>query len=277
MNKLSHPEGFGCLCSLAGTAHYGRDESYDESRKQVLTSATHTDTISLTAIEFSRAGKPVLDLPALCLSEKRIGIVGRNGSGKTTLLRILAGLVTPDKGCVTINGADVASDRKAAIRAVGILFQNPDHQIIFPTVEEEISFGLQQLGQAGDTLVDNCVGVLKRFGKERWLNRPVQNLSQGQRHLVCLMSVLAMTPATILLDEPFAGLDIPTTRALNRAIDGVEEQVLMITHDPERLQHFDRIIWIDGGKIEQDGAPSEVLPKYLKTMNEEGADAFPDL
>ena len=242
-----------------------------------LISDTSHDGISLTALRFSRGNQRVLDLPGMTLTEKRIGIVGRNGSGKTTLMRVLAGLIKPDEGRVHVNGADVADDRKAAIRAVGILFQNPDHQIIFPTVEEEISFGLQQLGQSEDNTVDNCGKILERFGKVSWRERSIQTLSGGQRHLVCLMSVLAMAPGTILLDEPFAGLDIPTNRALNGVIDGLDEQVVMITHDPERLQQFDRIIWIEGGKVSKDGRPSEVLPTYLAAMNEEGGSAFSDI
>ncbi len=233
--------------------------------------------IEVNALRFSRGDRLVLDLPDLRIPEKRVGIVGRNGSGKTTLMRVLAGLQAVDAGRVLVNGADVAGDRQAAIRAVGILFQNPDHQIIFPTVEEEISFGLQQLGQSGDKLVDNLCKTLARFGKEDWRERHIQTLSGGQRHLVCLMAVLAMKPGTILLDEPFAGLDIPVTRALKHAIDGLEEQVVMITHDAARLQDFDRVIWLEGGRIERDGTPAQVLPVYLEKMNREGTDAIADL
>lgn len=233
--------------------------------------------IEVSNLRFSRGDRLVLDLPDLVISEKRVGIIGRNGSGKTTLMRVLAGLQPVDQGRVVVNGADVATDRQAAIRAVGILFQNPDHQIIFPTVEEEISFGLQQLGQSGDKLVDNLCKTLARFGKDAWRTRHIQTLSGGQRHLVCLMAVLAMQPGTILLDEPFAGLDIPTTRALNHAIDGLSEQVVMITHDPARLDDFDRVIWLEGGQIAADGTPDQVLPEYLEKMSGEGADAVADL
>lgn len=231
----------------------------------------------MTPLRFFRGKRCILNLPELKIQERRVGVIGRNGSGKTSFVRILAGLLKPDEGAVKINGSDMFRDRKAAIREVGILFQNPDHQIIFPTVGEEITFGLKQLGQSGDNLVDNCRMILRRFGKDDWYDRPVHALSGGQRHLVCLMSVLAMTPGTILLDEPFAGLDIPTTRALNRAIDGLKEQVIMITHDPDRLQNFDRIIWIENGEIGTDGTPDDVLPLYLKAMNTEGKDAFADL
>ena len=92
------------------------------------------------------AGKVILSGLDLHLTEARIGIVGRNGSGKTTLLRLIAGLVAADAGTVRVDGADPFADRRAALAALGILFQNPDHQILFPTVEEELAFGLAQQG-----------------------------------------------------------------------------------------------------------------------------------
>ena len=88
----------------------------------------------------------VLENLSLSIKEQRVGFIGRNGSGKTTLLRILAGLQELNNGKVLIDGTEVATNRKAAITKVGIIFQNPDHQIIFPTVGEELRFGLTQLG-----------------------------------------------------------------------------------------------------------------------------------
>ena len=107
---------------------------------------THPQAIEMNAVVLERDGRRVIDALSLVLSEQRIGIVGRNGSGKSTLLRVIAGLQVPDTGSVRLGGVDVMRERRATIRALGILFQNPDHQIIFPTVEEEIAFGLIQLG-----------------------------------------------------------------------------------------------------------------------------------
>lgn len=213
---------------------------------------------------------------SLSLADRRIGIVGRNGSGKTTLSRLIAGLVAPDEGTIRVAGVDVCKDRKAAIRTVGILFQNPDHQIIFPTVEEELAFGLRQLGQSKPAARDGARAMLARFGRDDWHDRSVDSLSQGQRHLVCLMAVLAMTPKVIVLDEPFSGLDIPTTRALRRFLDGLEATLIHVTHDPAALTGYDRVIWLDRGELAGDGPPDTVIAAYLNAM-QEADDADADL
>lgn len=229
--------------------------------------------IQIQSLSCHYGDKAVLDTVTLELSEARVGIVGRNGSGKSTLAKAISGLIRPEQGRILINGVDVLKDRKAALSAVGILFQNPDHQIIFPTVEEEISFGLRQLGRSKTDAAAETSNLLANFGKSNWAKRPVSTLSQGQRHLVCLMSVLAMAPSVIILDEPFSGLDIPTTRALQKRLNQLDQTLIHITHDPSVIADYDRVIWIEAGKIIADGAPDTVLPDYLHVMEAEDADA----
>ncbi|WP_349252177.1 ABC transporter ATP-binding protein [Actibacterium sp. MT2.3-13A] len=232
----------------------------------------------LQGVSCAFGGRAVLCDTTLELSERRIGVVGRNGSGKSTLARLIAGLIAPDSGRVLVNGVDVYRQRRAAVGVVGILFQNPDRQIIFPTVEEELAFGLTQLGQSKSEARAGAQAMLARFGRPDWAPRAVATLSQGQRHLVCLMAVLAMRPAVILLDEPFSGLDIPTTRALRRYLAEIEPAIIQITHDPSALEGYDRVLWIDAGRIRADGAPGPVLDAFLAAMNaEESGDAGTDL
>lgn len=200
------------------------------------------------------------------LTEPRIGIVGRNGSGKTTLARVIAGLVGPDAGTARIDGIDMARDRRAALEQVGIIFQNPDHQIIFPTVLEEMAFGLAQQGRPAPDAEAGARAMLERFGKGHWANAATHNLSQGQKQLLCLMAVLAMGPGTVVMDEPFSGLDIPTRLQLMRYLDGIAAQVVMITHDPAQLHGFDRILWLEGGRLIADGPPAEILPAFEARM-----------
>ena len=215
-------------------------------------------------------GRQVLRGITLQGGEPRIGIVGRNGSGKSTLARLIAGLEAPESGRVRIGGVDVAKDRKGAIRTVGILFQNPDHQIIFPTVDEEIAFGLRQLGQGKAEATEGVRAILARFGKAHWAGAAIHPLSQGQKQLVCLMAILAMRPALIVLDEPLSGLDIPTRMQLMRYLDGVEAHLIHISHDPGVLAGYGRILWIDGGEIRADGAPGEVLRAFTAEMERLG-------
>lgn len=226
--------------------------------------------IKISDVTYAPEGKCVLTGVSLETDARRIAIVGRNGSGKTTLARIMAGLVTPTRGQVHIDGVDVARDRKAALGRVGILFQNPDHQIIFPTVEEEIAFGLTQMGQSEDEVRQGVAAILARFGKAHWAKAAIHQLSQGQRQLVCLMSVLAMAPKVIILDEPFAGLDIPTTRQLERVLAGLEVTLVQITHAPDMVQGYDRLWWIDEGRIMQEGPAALVSAAFRDAMMQLG-------
>ncbi len=227
---------------------------------------TRTQGILLEDIALTRADRPVLAPLTLTLTERRIGIVGRNGSGKSSLLRLIAGLQAPDRGRASIDGTDMLADRAGAIRRLGILFQNPDHQIIFPTVEEEIAFGIRQLGGPRAEAREKARTVLATHGRESWAERQTQTLSQGQRHYLCLMAVLAMDPAVILLDEPFSGLDIPTTMQLHRALDGLSQQIVLVTHDPAQIAGFDRVLWLEEGRIEADGPADTVLPAFTARM-----------
>ncbi len=221
-------------------------------------------------VSLALEGRQILQGITLQADAARIGIVGRNGSGKSTLARVIAGLQAPDSGNVRIHGVDVARDRRAAIRTVGILFQNPDHQIIFPTVDEEIAFGLGQLGQSKSEAADGVRAILDRFGKAHWASAAIHPLSQGQKQLVCLMSILAMRPALIVLDEPLSGLDIPTRMQLMRYLDGANAQLIHISHDPGVLAGYDRVLWIAGGRIAEDGAPGAVLAAFTSEMQRLG-------
>lgn len=217
------------------------------------------------------AGRQVLGPLDLTLTERRIGIIGRNGSGKTTLLRLIAGLVAPVSGQVSIDGIDPARDRRAAVARIGILFQNPDHQILFPTVDEELAFGLHQLGHSKPTAAKAVQALLQAEGRADWAGRSTQALSQGQRQYLCLMAVLLMQPATILLDEPFAALDLPMRLRLARRLAALPQRLITISHDPEGLHSCDRLIWLEAGTVAADGPPAAVLPAFLAEMQRLGA------
>jgi biotin transport system ATP-binding protein len=222
--------------------------------------------IDLQDISYAPEGRPALVDLTLRTDHRRIGIVGRNGSGKTSLARVLCGLVAPDSGTVRIDGIDVLKDRKAALNTVGILFQNPDHQIIFPTVEEEIAFGLKQMKLPPEQVAAQVSGILERFGKAHWAKAVVHSLSQGQRHLVCLMAVLVMSPRVLILDEPFSGLDIPTTRQLQRTLASLPLTIVHITHDPPIVQTYDQGVWLEGGRVERIGPAAPVLAAFTERM-----------
>ena len=234
--------------------------------------------VSIEDVSMAKSGHLILNGITLDLTTSRIGFVGRNGSGKSTLARVVCGLIKPDQGQVLVDEIDVYKDRRRALSKIGILFQNPDHQIIFPTVFEEVSFGLTQQGHNKDTVRHLVADALARFGKSDWTNRSVSALSQGQRHLVCLMSVLAMQPSVIVLDEPFTGLDRPITRQLTQMLSDIPQTLLHISHDLNSLRDYDRVIWLERGTIQLDGTPQTVLPAYCAAMDALGGqDAFADI
>ncbi len=235
-----------------------------------------TPGLSMKTASVRLGNRLVLDGITLSLTEKRIGILGRNGSGKTTLLRLLAGLISPSEGEVRVDGFDPFKDRKAALAALGILFQNPDHQILFPTVEEELAFGLAQQGLTQADALARSNTALAREGRAHWAKVPVTSLSQGQRHYLCLLSVLLMEPRTILLDEPLAGLDLPTQARLSRRFAALPQRLITITHDPAVLADADRVLWLEAGRIAADGPPAQVIPAFTAEMariGEQDADA----
>ena len=209
----------------------------------------------------------VLENISLSIREKRVGFIGRNGSGKTTLLRILAGLQELKNGKVLIDGTEVAKERKAAIKKVGIIFQNPDHQIIFPTVGEELRFGLTQLGLNRNDADLKVIACLKKYDKIDWFERSISTLSQGQKHLVCLLSVLLMKPRVLLLDEPFTGIDIPTKLKLGQYLSSLKQTISHVSHVPETFENYQRLIWIDKGIVQADGIPKRIIKKYRDAMD----------
>lgn len=226
--------------------------------------------IALTDLAFGVGGHEILRGMTLSVDVTRLGIIGRNGSGKSTLVRVLAGLVAPSGGQVRINGHVLARDRRAALAEVGILFQNPDHQIIFPTVIEELAFGLTQQGNTRAQARDGALGVLQRFGVSHWAETAIATLSQGQKHLVCLMAVVAMKPRLLLLDEPFAGLDLPTKTQLARYLALYEGALVHVTHDADDLAGYPDCLWIDEGRIRAHGPTPEVLLAYRAAMQRIG-------
>lgn len=227
--------------------------------------------IAFDDVSFSRANQTVLPSLSGCWTEHRIGLIGRNGSGKSTLARLLNGLLQPRSGSLRVHGRNPIAGPEAMSDTVGFIFQNPDHQMIFPTVEEELTFGLRNQKLSRQQARQQAQAALRDWGLDDWANAPVHSLSEGQKQLVCLLSVLILKPGLLVLDEPFSSLDASTQAYINRLLAALPQQVLMITHDLSILHDYDRLIWLEGGRVYRDGAPEDVIPEYEAAAAEAAA------
>jgi energy-coupling factor transporter ATP-binding protein EcfA2 len=189
-------------------------------------------------------------------------VMGANGSGKSTLACILAGLVRPTRGRVMVEGNDV-SDRDQP-REVGILFQNPDNQMVAVQVEKEIAFALENQACPQQLMEETVTAALEAFGIVHLRERLTSELSGGEKQLVALASVMVQNPPVLVLDEPDSYLDEPGKKKLERQLsrlraDNPNLVELRITQYPQVARRYPRLIILDRGKIVADSAPSEIF------------------
>ncbi|WP_036768563.1 energy-coupling factor ABC transporter ATP-binding protein [Photorhabdus australis] len=203
----------------------------------------------------------------LQLKEKRIAIIGSNGCGKSTFVRLLNGLLVPKSGDVLVDGLNTRSDGKAIRRKVGFVFQNPDNQIVFPIVEEDLAFGMKNLGFTKDTIQQRIQEVLSRYDLLQFREHPAHLLSGGQKQLLAISGVLVMDPAYIIFDEPTTLLDLRNKRRVTEAIDSLSQTVIVVSHDLEFLAGFDRVLVFDDGRVVIDDIPSIAIPEYVRMMS----------
>lgn len=206
--------------------------------------------------------RPVLRDVTLQLSEHRIGVVGANGSGKSTFARLLNGLVVPTRGKVLVHGLDTRTQGAAVRRRVGFVFTDPDAQIVMPTVAEDVEFSLRRSGLSRQARADRVRTTLRQFHLDQHADHPAHLLSGGQKQLLALASVLVTTPDVLVCDEPTTLLDARNTRKVAHLIDGLPQQVVMVTHHLDLVEGFDRVIVIDDTRVVADAAPHEALHVY---------------
>ena len=213
-------------------------------------------------VSLTRGSTTVFSGLNLQLEEQRIGLIGDNGSGKSSLFRLLCGLDVPQTGTVTVRGLPAHSISAQHPGLVGMMFQNPDEQIIFPTVEEELALGLSPRGISRREALVQARAFLESRRLGPWATRTVGSLSQGQRQHVCWLALVIASPALLLLDEPFASLDLPGQALLEAEIARAPQQVVVSTHLLNHVRHFNRVIWLDHGQVRADGPGLEVCAAY---------------
>lgn len=199
-----------------------------------------------------------------------IGILGMNGSGKSTLARLLNGLIKPTAGKIYIDGLDLDEpDRLMEIRqAVGMVFQNPDDQLVCPLVEEEIAFGPENLGLTVAEVEQRVAWAIRTMDLEKLRKHSPNLLSGGQKQKVALASVLAMLPKHLILDEPTSMLDPLSRREFLECIKEINSlmgiTVVLISHNPDDLLYADRLVLLDRGSIYLEGNPRKVYADVSK-------------
>ncbi|MEJ8812515.1 ABC transporter ATP-binding protein [Variovorax ureilyticus] len=211
--------------------------------------------VRLEDVTLVRGHQRIFEGLTLHLSESRIGLIGDNGAGKSSLFRLICGLDKPQQGRVIASG-------------VGLMFQNPDDQIIFPTVAEELVFSLTARGEARQAAQERALDFLAGRGLSAWAGRSVGELSQGQRQQVCLMALQISEPQTLLLDEPYASLDLPSQARLAAQIDASGQQIILSTHLLDHVHDFERVLWLDEGRVRADGPGRTVCGAYADDVRE---------
>jgi len=202
----------------------------------------------------------------LCLSEPRIAVIGNNGSGKSTLARLINGLLLPDEGRVIVDGLDTRTEAPEVRRRVGFLFQNPDNQIIMPTVSEDVAFGLKNKKMSSEEVSERVDEILKRFKLFGLRNRSAHLLSGGEKQLLALAGVMVMAPSLLVFDEPTTLLDRRNARIVTQMIFNLDVNVILVTHHVELLKEFDRVVVLDGGRVVRDGPCADTVAYYAENL-----------
>ena len=222
--------------------------------------------IELVGVHHAYGERTVLDGIDLRITEHRVGVVGANGSGKSTLARLLNGLVVPTAGRVLVDGLDTRTALRAVRRRVGFVFQDPDAQIVHPTVAEDVAYGLENQGVPPGERAARVAEVLERYGLAGHADHPAHLLSGGQKQLLAIAGVLVMRPARIVFDEPTTLLDLVNARRVARVVAELPQSVVVVTHDLDLLDGFDRVLVVDAGRIGEDGPAEQSLRAYRKLM-----------
>ena len=206
-----------------------------------------------------------------------ISILGHNGSGKSTFAKHINALLTPSEGTIWVDGMSTSDDEYtfAVRQTAGMVFQNPDNQIIASVVDEDVAFGPENIGVPTDEILERVERSLKMVGMYKYKNHSPNKLSGGQKQRVAIAGVMAMEPKCIILDEPTAMLDPDGRADVLRAVHTLNREkgitVILITHYMEEVVDSDYVFVMEKGKVFMEGTPREIF-KDVKTLKEHSLD-----
>ena len=209
-----------------------------------------------------------------------IAIMGQNGAGKTTLIRTLNGLIRPNWGFIYINGENIETKTIATLsQKVGIIFQNPSHQLFSNTIEDEIKFSLKSFNLTKEELTSKVDEILRDFGLERYRDRSPLNLSGGESKKLAIASIICRDPDILIFDEPTLGQDAKEIEFFIRMLNNERRSgktIIIVTHNIEFTYEFiPRTILMAEGKIIADGPTLEVLTN--KKLIQKGSPVLPQI
>ena len=202
-----------------------------------------------------------------------IAILGHNGSGKSTLAKHINAILNPTEGTLWVDGMDTNEEENIwnIRQTAGMVFQNPDNQIIGQVVEEDVGFGPENMGVPTKEIWERVEESLRAVGMYEFRKHSPNKLSGGQKQRISIAGVLAMHPKCIVLDEPTAMLDPSGRKEVIRAVRGLNDvegiTVILITHYMEEIIHADKVFVMDGGKIAMEGTPREIFSQVEKLQS----------
>jgi energy-coupling factor transport system ATP-binding protein len=216
--------------------------------------------VSCERVSFSYpgSGRPALSGVSLDLRQgEYVGVVGPNGGGKSTLVRLLNGLLKPDSGRVLVSGRDPAREPFEVRKHLGLLFQNPENGLVAPFVEDDVAFGLENLGVPREEMRERVARAIRTVGLEGFERREPHTLSGGEKQRVALAGLLVAEPEILVLDEPTSMLDSAGRMEVLEYLHALqsEKTVLHVTHHLEELTGADRIYVLNGGELVADETP----------------------
>lgn len=222
--------------------------------------------ISLKDVSHDFDGFDVLRAVSLDLHEHRIAFIGANGSGKSTLARTLNGLLIPRRGSVLVDGVDTRRNAVQVRRRVGFMFSDANHQIIMPSVAEDVALGLRGQKLSKREKADIVGEALDRYGLSELSSHSAHLLSGGQKQMLALASVLVTQPDILICDEPTTLLDLHNVQIFLDTVGNLSQQVILMTHHLEIIEDFDRVILMDRGQVHFDGSPQDAVAAYRRLI-----------
>ena len=254
--------------------------------EQAVSASTSMPALELESVsvftELPEGGhRRILKDVSLRFTAKRTAVLGLNGSGKSTLLGLFNGLTHPDEGIVRVNGVDTLeapsrgskgagarSNSQGAFEGVGMLFAQPEAQLIMPTVAEDIDLSLRRAAAvegsalSGDQRRERIRELLRERGLERLEDQSVFTLSGGEKQLVALTSVLAARPQILLLDEPTTLLDLRNRARLLKHLESLNQMLVLSTHDLDLAASCDEAVIIHDGRLLAQGDAAQLVQQY---------------